>query len=455
VEAAWRDVRDHHRYLTGTASSFEHFHPGPELPGDEASNVGETCVTVTWMQLNAQLLRLTGEAKYGAEIERSAMNHLAGAQRPDGGAWCYYTSLEGVKPYSAATTCCLSSGPRGMAMVPTLAYLRMGPRSIGVNLIEASRYATRIDGQPVTLTQAYRWDRPEALTFRVDAAKPVRLALNVRVPEWAEATSRDGWRRFPERTWRPGETVHVSLRVRPRAVAGGQAVPHRAARTWGPFVLAYDEAANPDGPFAGALTLRPETAVEVRGGSATKPPEFRTSLGRLLPFADAGASGGFVQVWLNDGTGGPAPTVRASQSRRGNVRGSFTDGNPATYAVTFDGTKRGEDWYALQWRKPVAVRTITFRHGKTFHDGGWFDTSTSKVRVQVLRRSEVWEDLAVFPTYPQTTATDAAGLVGGEAFEVRLPAAVRVRGVRVVGVPATGDNPTQSFSSCADLSVGP
>ncbi len=61
--------------------------------------MGETCVTTTWIQLNWQLLRLTGEAKYGDEIERAYYNHFAGAQLPDGSKWCYYTPLEGTKPY--------------------------------------------------------------------------------------------------------------------------------------------------------------------------------------------------------------------------------------------------------------------------------------------------------------------------------------------------------------------
>ncbi len=87
------------------------------MPSAPASNLGETCVTVTWLQLNAHLLEITGDARYGREIERTAYNHLAAAQRPDGAAWCYYTALRGQKPYDDHVTCCSSSGPRGLALL--------------------------------------------------------------------------------------------------------------------------------------------------------------------------------------------------------------------------------------------------------------------------------------------------------------------------------------------------
>src|SRR5271165_1177270 len=48
---------------------------------------------LTWIQLNLQLLRMTGDARFGDELERSFYNHLAAAQHPNGSDWCYYTAL--------------------------------------------------------------------------------------------------------------------------------------------------------------------------------------------------------------------------------------------------------------------------------------------------------------------------------------------------------------------------
>jgi DUF1680 family protein len=464
---AWQSVVERHRYPTGTASYFEHFHPGTDLPTDALANVDETCVTVTWMQLNMELLRLTGDAKFGGEIERSAMNHLAGAQRPDGSAWCYYTSLNGIKPYSPETTCCLSSGPRGMALMPTLAYVKLGEQHLGINLVEASRYQGEIGGQRVTVTQGFRWNRFREINVKVDAAKPVRMRLSVRVPEWADRFTapkvkrRGGWLDFPERTWKPGETVKVALDFDSRigGFRGNQVV------RWGPFVLAYDESIDPKRRFPETIWLSGKDTIRgfhSGGGSQTAPPSFsmrlydatgKPSFIPVLPFADAGASGAPMKAVFPSHL---THTARESRSRAGNVRGRIADGDPKTYVVTFDGHPRAEDWYALAWSTPKRFQTVRFRHGRVFHDGGWFDTSTGKPRVEIQRvRGGAWEAVGRLEGYPATTALSAADLPDGALFELKLAEPLEAVAVRVVGVPASGDGPNQAFSSCSELAVAP
>ncbi|RYG22549.1 hypothetical protein EON82_16755 [bacterium] len=461
AELAWKSVKANELYITGTCSSFEHFHPGPALPPGAGSNVGETCVTVTWMQLNSQLLRLTGDAKYGAELERSAMNHLAGAQRADGAAWCYYTPLNGKKPFNMETNCCLSSGPRGMAMVPSLAYLRLGPRHFAVNLLEASTYRTKVGSQAITLTQSYRWDRPGEWSLRVDSAKPVRMALSVRAPEWADGLkAQNGWVRYPERLWKPGETVRLRFNVRSVVVEGGASVPSSRALRWGPFVLAYDEAEGRAAPFLESLGLGPKVNLVATGGSEVRPPSFTAPVletegikkAHFVAYSEAGQGGSPLAVWLRDQPS--AFAVRESRSRNGNVQGSIADGSESTFVVTFDGGKRSEDWYALEWRTPTEFRQVTFVHGKAFHDGGWFDTSGGKPRIEIRRsRGGPWEEIGRLNDYPNTTAASAAGLKDGQRFESTLDRQVKAYALRVVGVPASGDAPNQAFSSCAELSV--
>jgi len=84
VEAAiraWEDIVSKRLYITGSASQGEHFRGDFELPNGESAHVAETCVTVTWIQLNLQLLRLTGEARYANELERTIYNHLSAEVR--------------------------------------------------------------------------------------------------------------------------------------------------------------------------------------------------------------------------------------------------------------------------------------------------------------------------------------------------------------------------------------
>ena len=93
-----------------------------------------------------------------------------------------------------------------------------------------------------------------------------------------------------------------------------------------------------------------------------------------------------------------------------------------------------------------------FVHGKTFHDGGWFDSSSRKPWIEVKSsRNGPWEKIADIESYPKTSASEPAGLKAGEAFSTRLEKAVTVYGVRVCGKPASGDNPKQAFATCGEL----
>jgi hypothetical protein len=178
----------------------------------------------------------------------------------------------------------------------------------------------------------------------------------------------------------------------------------------------------------------------------------------LVPFADAGSDGGFYRVWLRAaGTDLPKDESllsdgEESRSREGNVSGSINDGDFGSYVVTFDGRAAGEDWYAVSLDAPASIGRIVFAHGRNFHDGGWFDTSAGKPRLQVQRtKGGPWETVAEVADYPATSATANPGLKPGQRFTLRLASPVPAVALRVVGKPAVGDNPNQAFSSCAEL----
>ena len=80
---AWQDIVTNRLYITGTASSFEVFHDDDVLPATEKDDMGEGCVTVTWIQLNQNLLDITGSLKYEEQIEKSIYNQLLGAENPN------------------------------------------------------------------------------------------------------------------------------------------------------------------------------------------------------------------------------------------------------------------------------------------------------------------------------------------------------------------------------------
>lgn len=478
---AWCDIVDYRLYITGASSYWEVFHDNYDLPN--INSVGETCVTVTWLQFNAQLLRLTGEARFAEQLERVALNQLFGAQKPDGTAWGYYVQMEGTKPYSAKFDghCCLSSGPRGIAMLPTFAVTTDADGAV-VNLFDQGiARLTLNDGTSLTLMTETRYPADGKIRISLELKKEKSFAVKLRIPTWCSDWSvspmaganlgSDGYLAL-NRTWQSGDVIELTLSMTPRLVLGDHLNRGKAALCYGPLVLAADESL-----MAGTgITLR--TASFASGELASlgivsepAPEEVRTwtgakilrvgAMGRrdgktgrigLVPFADAGATGSQYKVWL------PLPGMGSqnvllygdeSRSRQGNRSDSINDDEPLSFVVTFDGRQADEDWFCVTLDKPTTISRVRFAHGKCFHDGGWF---VGKPRVQILRKiGGEWETAGVLDSYPATTATDNKRLAEGQEFTFHMPKPVRVQAVRIIGVPASGDDLEQAFASCGEL----
>jgi hypothetical protein len=311
VTNGWDDIVRNRLYVTGTASTHEHFGADHELPNDEDAQVGETCVTTTWIQLNLQLLQLTGASQYGDEIERSLYNQLTAAQSPKGDDWCYYTALQGSKHYDSGITCCHSSGPRALALAPTAAYLESDDTAV-VSTFESSRARIDIGGQTVELDQQSAFPREGHAVLMIHTPHPAMFAVKVRVPKWASPVEIDGvkfdsgWATVAKRSWKEGDRIDYTFQLSGRVMAGDYSNYSRAVATWGPFVLAADTAQNRRLKSLEELRVAGDAkpALISKAGDLTfglrasgafddSPNEIT-----LVPFADAGSTGGQYRVWL-------------------------------------------------------------------------------------------------------------------------------------------------------------
>lgn len=480
---AWQDIADNRLYLTGTTSQYEHFQPDGDQRGDVRAHVGETCVTTTWIQFNLALLQLTGEARFANELERSFYNHLTAAQHPDGEDWCYFTATDGRKHHDKGITCCHSSGPRGLALAPQAAYLRRsekGRDTLLVSTFEPSSAHFTLGGQAVTVEQhsGFPYRGEARLVLRM--ARPAAFAIRVRVPEWARplvidgAVEHAGWAELPRRTWKDGDTVPLRFQLASRVHSGERVQAGRAALAWGPFVLACEQADNPGLGASHRLTLTPAAAaIQASAAPALRfeaevidRAEARRRAVRLRPFADAGAGGGLFRVWMRAPgleAAGPGESLlidgRESRSRpgadHGPQPGSLIGEDFECSVTTADGQRADEDWYAVTLSQPVSARRFVFTHGRVAKDGGWFDTRSGKPRVQVQRSAGApWDTIGILADYPATTDTQANGVEQWDRdarHTLQLPAPERFVAVRVIGVPACGDKPSQAHSSCAQL----
>jgi DUF1680 family protein len=320
VETAWNDVAAHRLYVDGTASSAEHFTDDFVLPGEEISNVGEGCVTVTWTQLTWQLFRLTGDPKYAEQLEHTVYNALLAAQDPVNGNICYFTPLDGKKNPGPGISCCVSSEPRGISMIPLLTW---GTRADGVAILlyTAGRVTLETHGAKVAIESrtGYPADGSAALTVNPD--KPVRFSLSLRVPTWTkdfEATvagqryvGKPGQFLTIDREWKAGDRVDVNLDITVRAVSGAPSYPFSVAIFRGPQLLALEQSANPGvadlqaaGPASMDVKLSAPSIADllVAKNRTISEPAYRMDglvTGKpheliLVPFADARS----YRVWL-------------------------------------------------------------------------------------------------------------------------------------------------------------
>jgi len=477
---AWQDIVDKRLYVTGAASYREHFHDDFDLPN--VANVGETCVTTTWIQFNAHLLRLTGEARFAEQLERVTLNQLFGAQSPDCAAWGYYVQMEGKKPYSTSLDghCCLSSGPRGVALIPTF-LASTDADGVVVNLYDAgTAKLTLRDGSAVSLAMETRYPNDGKVQIAVTPAQSKEFSLKLRIPAWSRESSvrvngervnatrgADGYAAI-KRTWKTGDRVEAEFTMEPRLIVGDHSNAGKVALAYGPLVLAADESMlgeqikNLGGLVIAttnlaALNITRESATDVRA-FRVKTQMRKTGAAaevRLVSFADAGGSGSRYKVWLplpRQTGGNELLDGTESRSRAGNLSGSIIDDDNESVVVTFDSTAAKEDWFAVTLDAPASLRRVVFRHGKSFHNGGWFDASAGKPKVQIKRDANAsWETIGELADYPATTATTSGKLKPGQSFTVKLNEPMSAVAVRVVGKPASGDNAQQAFASCAEL----
>ncbi len=444
VLRAWDDMVSRQLYRTGTLSAGEHFQPNGRLLSLQSSNVGEMCVTVTWLQLNWRLLRLTGEARFGQEIERTVYNHLLAAQDGRNGNISYYTSWAGAKEFTDALLCCVSSGPRGISLIPQLAW-GLQSEALLVNLYAPGRARFEINEVPVEVICETAFPADGRVRLTVTAPRPTHFAVRLRVPEWARdfhvQLSGASLAGTPGRmldithTWPRSSTLDIRMGMRTRVLSGAPTYPDYQLLERGAQVLALDRALNPGVPYLHRIALADAhdaaatVPVAVAQGHAGRPVyqingmvglpddagrlrlERRTVF--LVPFADTNDG----RVWLTRGDRArhdrPAVTAFArvglsvvalglEPTADGHIRTDVaefvTDEDPHTYCTVnprdpglanYLGAppgKRGDPvWFTVMLKSPATISRVAFRHGAVSATGGWFDTTAAMPRIEVTR----------------------------------------------------------------------
>jgi DUF1680 family protein len=239
----------------------------------------ETCSILSWIQLNRELLTISGDPKYAEEIERAAYNDLLGACAPNGEDWCYYSFPNGKRVYTTYWRCCKSSGAMALEELPAIAYSMTGTQDLVVNLYGPglAELPTRAAGM-VSLEQVTNYPFEGDIRIVVTPQTDASFAIKLRIPLWAhQATilvngvdclqaAMPGTYAVLERNWKHGDVIDLQLPMSP-------AIHWQAARSvqesTGPGgtpirqeVMHYDYLAITRGPLVFATSLIDDFKME-------------------------------------------------------------------------------------------------------------------------------------------------------------------------------------------------
>ena len=288
VEKTWQNIKDTEINVAGSGASTEMWFGGQALQTAPVNHYQETCVTVTWIKLSHQLLRLTGESKYADAVEQSYYNALLGSMSADGAHWAKYTPLTGHRmPGSGQCgmnlNCCEASGPRGLFNLPQHVVMKSAD-GLYVNYFIEGRYLLNMpSGRKLELVQETNYPESGKINLTVNLSKAEDLLVHVRIPGWSKTNKVEvngeeitgvvaGEYAVLKRNWKPGDRISLELDMRGRVEYMGDE-PQYAAIMRGPILLARDSAlpgpgmaaiVNPGGKD-GYVTLEPVA----RKGDAT------------------------------------------------------------------------------------------------------------------------------------------------------------------------------------------
>ncbi|RWY50410.1 hypothetical protein EPL05_16205 [Mucilaginibacter gilvus] len=255
VEDVWANIRDTEINIAGSGASTEMWFGGKALQSTPINHYQETCVTVTWLKLCGQLLRLTGEAKYADEAERTYYNALLGSMNGHGANWAKYTPLNGQRLAGSeqcgmGLNCCEASGPRGLFTI--LPQMVTGTsKGVAINYFADGAFTLKpVNGSEITFNQHTTYPRSGTVEIELTANEPEEMEIAIRIPAWSKNTRlsvngeaitnlQPGTNAKIKRKWSNGDKILLELDMRGRVIET-LTPAHSIAIMRGPIVLARD-----------------------------------------------------------------------------------------------------------------------------------------------------------------------------------------------------------------------
>ncbi|GGN97002.1 beta-L-arabinofuranosidase domain-containing protein [Saccharibacillus kuerlensis] len=252
AESFWTMVVEHHSYVTGGNSEWEHFGEPDKLDRERSNFTAETCNTYNMLKLTRELFKLSGDPKYADFYENTFLNAILSSQHPHTGMTMYFQPMATgyFKVYSSPFDhfwCCTGTGMESFTKLNDSLYF------YGEDDILVHQYiSSELDAEEFGLKLTQRSALPESDTslFTVSLSQPQSRAVSLRfrLPEWlageAEMTLNGSPAVFEQqngcavirRVWNEADKIELRLPMTLRAV-GLPDAPHAVAFKYGPVVL--------------------------------------------------------------------------------------------------------------------------------------------------------------------------------------------------------------------------
>ncbi len=188
AENFWDIVVNHHTYVTGGNSEWEHF-GAPDILNKERTECNcETCNSYNMLKLSRELYKLTGDPKYADYYENTFINAILSSQNPETGMTTYFQPMATGfhKVYSSAFDhfwCCTGSGMESFSKLNDSIYFK---GKDNVYVIQFMDSVLTWNEANLKLTQDSNIPNGDTTTFTVNAidGTTVNTSLKVRVPDW-------------------------------------------------------------------------------------------------------------------------------------------------------------------------------------------------------------------------------------------------------------------------------
>ena len=192
AEYFWEEVVSERSYCTGGTSNHEVWTTDPGILAAELStNTTEDCCAYNMMKLTRHLFGWSPDPRLMDYYERLMFNHRLGTINPEDGTMMYYLPLASGywktfgKPYDSLW-CCTGTGSEEYAKLTDTIYFH-DDDSVYVNLYIDS--TLEWPEKNLRLTQETRFPEQQGTTLVVNTKSPTQLAINLRIPYWAQGGS--------------------------------------------------------------------------------------------------------------------------------------------------------------------------------------------------------------------------------------------------------------------------